>query len=97
MSAGVSGEGSEIELGGPLLVASRLWTPELCSDLILAYPSSLQTSLDAGAFLCNYIAYLALRRFPEKAIGFLHVTMPSELDLETQQGILSEILSRIER
>jgi pyroglutamyl-peptidase len=90
---GEKGGGAEIDPGAPLLLASNLWSPELCGRLIARHGNSLYSSLDAGAYLCNYLAYLALRKFPDKAVGFLHVVMPDALSIKTQQAVLEDVLA----
>lgn len=84
----------EIEPGAPLLVASTLWAPE---RLCWAYPGHpTRTSCDAGGYLCNYIAYRALRRFPEKHVGFLHIPTFEQLPLKVQVDSLNAILTAVE-
>lgn len=51
-----------------------------------------EVSVDAGSYLCNYIAFEAVRRFPDRTTGFLHVPMPSpELDLDTMVAAIREL------
>lgn len=84
----------DIEEEGPLLLLSTLWNP---GDLSEGLPLGLaHVSLDAGNYLCNYISYRALRRFPEKAIGFLHVPPFDAIDFEQQQDALAQILNAVE-
>lgn len=84
-----------IEEGEPLLIESTLWTPHLMADLIVAL--NVETSMDAGNYLCNYLSYRALRRFTTKKVGFLHVPPFQEIPEERQAEVLAKILERIER
>jgi pyroglutamyl-peptidase len=79
-----------IEPDGPTMRSSTLWTPEVLQRL--TQESQIQVSEDAGEYLCNYICYQALRRFPQKQVGFLHVPHPHELPLAEQQELLDLIL-----
>ena len=88
----VSGEArfGLIDETGPLLLPSTLWKPEIVAEWTLAYP--VQASLNAGNYLCNYITYRALEKFPGKKIGFLHVPDPEKLPIEQQAEVLSVIV-----
>ncbi len=88
---GVKSE-SEIEKGGPLLLEASLWKPDLVADLLQSDPDRIQTSMDAGAYLCNFLSYVGLRRFPEKSLGFLHVVLPGEIPLEAQAAVVKRVL-----
>lgn len=92
----VTGEvrSDEIELGAPLLLTSTLWRPERISWAYLGQP--LRTSCDAGGYMCNYIAYRALRRFSDKEVGFLHIPAFEEVSEEEQLRALLEILEAVE-
>jgi len=50
---------------------------------------------DAGGYLCNYILFRALQRFPTKLVGFLHVAEPSLMPLESQLSHLHEVLNTL--
>ncbi|CAN5470116.1 pyroglutamyl-peptidase I [soil metagenome] len=83
-----------IEEHGPLLVPATIWKSEDLADWSEHLP--VHPSLDAGNYLCNDLAYRALRKFPEKPIGFLHVPPFDALDLATQSSVLQRILARLE-
>lgn len=85
-----------IEEGAPLLLESTLWTPEIASEIV-AYDPRTRMSWDAGTYLCNYLAYRALQRFPGKALGFLHVPGIERMPLDQQQEALRRILEVIEQ
>ncbi len=89
---GHEGGGVEIEPGAPLLLESTLWTPEVASRAVETHLDRVQVSMDAGAYLCNYISYLALRKFPSKRVGFLHVVMPDAIALDEQKAILADLI-----
>jgi pyroglutamyl-peptidase len=90
---GTSLEGS-IEEGQPLLIESTLWNPHLLAELEASL--DLHTSLDAGSYLCNYFSYRALRRFPQKRVGFLHIPPFETVPQERQAEILAAVLANIE-
>jgi len=92
---GIDLEG-EIEAGAPLLLESTLWTPEIASEIV-AFDPHTKLSMDAGEYLCNYISYRALQRFPEKKVGFLHIPAEDKLPLDVQMASLTKILEVIER
>ena len=83
----------EIDPNGPALLASTLWDPRAVADWTMTAP--VRASLDAGSYLCNYITYKALERFPKQRVGFLHVPDEEKLSLEVQSQVLSEILDEI--
>jgi pyrrolidone-carboxylate peptidase len=83
-----------IEEGQPLLIESTLWNPHLLAELEV-HPG-LHTSLDAGSYLCNYLSYRALRRFPEKRVGFLHIPAFEQMSREKQTEILNVVLEKID-
>lgn len=62
------------------------------TGLLESPPEGFVTSTDAGRYLCNYTLFQALRRFPNKPVGFLHVptfeTMPFEVQLSRVQNLL---------
>ncbi len=47
---------------------------------------------DAGGYLCNYILFRALQRFPDKPVGFLHVAEPALMPLDRQLEHVQEVL-----
>ncbi len=93
----VRGDASDgpIEEGGPLLVEATLWHADVVASLS-ASPDFF-ASMDAGTYLCNYLAYRALRRFPEKRVGFLHVPPFERLPRARQAAILAQVLDAVER
>lgn len=72
---GVAGP-SKIGLG-PHQLSSSLWEGLQPLD-------GFEWSTSAGDYLCNYILYRALERFPEKRIGFLHIPPPETIPLDRQ-------------
>ena len=78
-----------IEAGAPATLATTLFDPGI--DLPVLRPSD-----DAGSYLCNYIYYRALRSFPTKAVGFVHVPPLDVVPLETQRRELADLLERLE-
>lgn len=83
-----------IEEGAPLLLESTLWDAHLVAELSVS--AGLFASEDAGAYLCNYLSYRALRRFPRKRVGFLHVPPFEKVPRERQAEALERVLAAIE-
>lgn len=84
----------EVEPGGPVLISSTLWTPDVVAEL--AVTPGFRLSLDAGNYLCNHTLYRALRRFPEKRVGFLHVPPLEKMPIDAQQALLATTLRAIQ-
>lgn len=80
---------------GPLLLEGTLWTAEMLGGLVVSY--GLRASYDAGSYLCNYVYYQALRRFPERKVGFLHVPSEETYPLARQTQVLQTVLELIEK
>ena len=83
-----------IEEDLPLLIESTLWNAHLVAELSI-HPG-LFASMDAGSYLCNYLSYRALRRLPEKRVGFLHVPPFEKVPQARQEAILARTLEAIE-
>lgn len=80
-----------IDPRGPNCIASTLWqNPELLVESENRWPSTT-----AGGYLCNYILYQALRKFPEKPIGFLHLPPKERMPVEEQASEITEILGLV--
>lgn len=84
----------DIEPGAPLLIQSTLWTADRLKPVLAL--ATLHTSLDAGNYLCNYTYYRALRRFPEKQIGFVHVPPEEALSLDHQRDVVQALIALAE-
>ena len=82
-----------IEEGAPLLLEGGLWTPEILSFAI--DEPTIRTSYDAGTYLCNYIYYRALRRFPDRRVGFLHVPDVDAIPLEETIRIARLLVEKV--
>jgi pyrrolidone-carboxylate peptidase len=79
-----------IEPGGPATLATTLFdhpTPDL--------PSHAHSD-DAGCYLCNYLYYRALLRFPDRRVGFVHVPPLEVLPLDAQHDQLARLLEALE-
>ena len=86
---GESHSAGPVDPSKPAQLASTLWGP------VLRDSEELKPSVDAGDYLCNYLLYKSLERFPDKMIGFLHIPKPELLQLERQQEILAELIDQI--
>jgi pyrrolidone-carboxylate peptidase len=71
----------------PRQLAATLWPVEL-----LAEDPRWAPSVDAGNYLCNYVFFRALARFPDKPVGFLHVPSYETLSAEEQRRRFAEFL-----
>jgi pyroglutamyl-peptidase len=77
----------------PAALNGTLWPAEL-----LAHPpASVIPSDDAGGYLCNYLYFRILQRFPHKEIGFLHVPPLEKIGLDEQERIAREVFARSTR
>lgn len=81
--------GGEITPHAPDLKSS-IWTP---GD---AVRGETRWSNHAGSYLCNYLLYRSLERFPTVRIGFLHVPRFNAMPEPRQQAALARLLSAIE-
>ena len=70
------------QLGTTMFVGS--WDSEL-----------VESSVDAGDYLCNYLYYRMLSRWPSKAIGFVHVPPIEQLPLAQQKETLNRLIRDI--
>lgn len=94
-SGGSSAPGP-IDLSSPLLLPASLWAnTDVVAKAIQEGP--FVASMDAGRYLCNYIAYRALQTFPDKRVGFLHIPHFSEVSKETQVESIASVLTELER
>jgi hypothetical protein len=58
--------------------------------------STYACSDNAGCYLCNYVYYRALRRFPGKRVGFVHVPPLEVVPLDAQRERLMRLLNALE-
>lgn len=75
--------------GAPETISATLWTERVMADCRHAL------SNDAGSYLCNFLLYSGLHRFPTKRIGFLHVPRFSVIDSYQQRHDLQVVLDGI--
>ncbi|MGV3616007.1 MAG: hypothetical protein ACO1SV_11795 [Fimbriimonas sp.] len=84
-----------IDPRGPLLQEATLWGVEELVSILT--DSRVRVSCDAGRYLCNFVTYRALAKFPNKRVGFLHVPSPEDMPLAQQADVLAKVLDVIER
>ena len=82
----------EIRSGEPGSLKGSLWNQ---LDLIRHLEGPASLSEDAGGYLCNFIYYEALRRFPNHRVGFLHVPTFDKLSEDIQAATLKELIAEI--
>jgi pyrrolidone-carboxylate peptidase len=62
------------------------------------YPDTVSKSESAGKYLCNYIYYHSINKFPEKNILFIHLAnfldIPHAILLDKQVEIIANILKK---
>lgn len=80
---------SLIDPSAPSALLGTLWPP----DLLNAPPPHVVRSDDAGGYLCNYLYFRMLQRFPRKRIGFLHIPPLEAIGLQEQVTITRDLLS----
>lgn len=86
--------GPIVETAPPIL-ASTLFTEDRLPTLVAGEPG-LQVSRDAGRYLCNFAYFLALRAFPAKRVGFIHVTPIDRIAIEDQIELVRRVIERAE-
>lgn len=79
-----------IDPTGPAALSGTLWTPELDS-----MSPNLESSVDAGDYLCNYVYYRALQDLPMAWVGFMHVPPEIVLPSDYQQRTFAHITERL--
>ncbi len=84
---GIAAQGPILPYGPPQLAAT-LW-PECC----LHEEDEWALSTDAGDYLCNYIFYSMLHRYPQKQAGFLHIPPADRVPLEQQAQTLARLVA----
>jgi pyroglutamyl-peptidase len=84
----------DIEPSGELLLLCNIWDPKELAHAFLGQP--MRVSQDAGGYLCNYICYRAIRRFPDKEVGFLHVPPFARIPSEQQLRVLENLIRHVE-
>lgn len=86
----VAGPGPIAPFMPPQLGAS-LFTGNLATET-----DRWRISVDAGDYLCNFALFRALRTFPKRRVGFVHVPPPDVWPLEEQRLALAEFLEEVE-
>ena len=51
---------------------------------------------DAGSYLCNYVYYRALRLFPDKRVGFVHLPPLTVLPVDVQRRRIRQLVLSVE-
>jgi len=81
---------AEIDAGSGEALPGTLWDSVHPSD-----SDGWAWSDDAGDYLCNYLYWRALRRFPQKRIGFVHVPPAERMPITKQLEVARELLRRV--
>lgn len=84
---------AKIDPTQPQQIAATLWRGSA-----LHQETEYRTlTVDAGSYLCNYSLFQALRTFPAKPIGFLHVPRTEIMSLDLQLEELRLLLDDLEQ
>lgn len=75
-----------IRKSGPATLGQTLASPSQLPDL------PLKMSYTPGDYLCNFLLYSLLIRYPERKIGFVHVPLFEKMPQETQLLRLNELI-----
>lgn len=76
-----------IRKSGPRTLGQTLASPAQLPNLPMA------TSFTPGDYLCNFLLYSLLIRYPERRIGFVHVPPFETKALPKQLGALEELIT----
>lgn len=76
-----------IRKSGPKTLGQTLASPEQ----LLTLP--MKTSFTPGDYLCNFLLYSLLVRYPERKIGFVHIPLFERMSLEKQVTKLEELIT----
>lgn len=90
-------ESKVIRPDGPWRLYTTLWDRRVGTSSYIREHEGIARSNNAGTYLCNYSYYLALYRFWNKRVGFLHVPPFEVMPCERQQQILQTLLSDLDR
>ncbi len=83
-----------VRAGAPNALGGTLWPTLNLSRFLDEHDAVI--SYDAGDYLCNFIYFEALNRFPSKLVGFLHVPDVDRLGIEKQQRAVQDLIELIE-
>jgi pyrrolidone-carboxylate peptidase len=86
--------GGQVRKGSPAIQAGTLWPSLELESFLRDEPAVL--SYHAGTYLCNFIYFESLCRFPDKRVGFLHVPSENAMSLDTQEKTLTKLVRLIE-
>lgn len=81
---------SIIRVSGPQTLGQTLLSPAELRGLTMA------TSFTPGDYLCNFLLYLLLIRYPKRRIGFVHVPLFETVPKPDQVAQLSEFIQMLE-
>lgn len=69
---------------------------DILNNLTSIYPEQISKSESAGKYLCNYLYYQSLNKFPEKKILFIHVAnfmgLSNAVSLDKQVEIIVTLI-----
>lgn len=81
---------SIIRSSGPRTLGQTLLSPKQLDEL------AMETSFTPGDYLCNFLLYSLLIRYPERRIGFVHVPLFENVSIGDQLEKLEGLLQQLE-
>lgn len=81
-----------IDANAPIALLGTLWP----AHWLASPPAHAVISDDAGGYLCNYLYFRMLLRFPNTSIGFLHVPPTDKMPIAEQHAVLKQLLDGLE-
>jgi pyrrolidone-carboxylate peptidase len=91
--SGFTPENDRIRDEFPSIVSGSLWDTVPLHQFLTTEQASL--AFDPGGYLCNFIYFEALARFPDKKVGFVHVPLESAMPLSDQHLTLKRLIGTI--
>lgn len=87
----------EINTNGKTVVKTN-FSESFLEQIITIYPDSVSKSSCAGKYLCNYLYYQSINKFPEKNILFIHlanfIDIQHALSLDKQVEIIAFVIKK---
>ena len=85
--SGVKTTRTIIKKGGPKTLGQTLASPEQLLSL------QMKTSFTPGNYLCNFLLYSLLIRYPERKIGFIHVPLFENMPESEQVRRIKDLMT----
>jgi pyrrolidone-carboxylate peptidase len=88
---GIERNNTPIKNGGPDVLGFKYPLPEMYCSLTSGDRSQIEVSNNAGAFVCNNLAYQFAFSYPEVIFGFIHVPANNcrNLEAKTEKSVMN--------